>query len=98
MFKIIFSEITINEELRARFQQVLLEPMLSMANAALQQWADQGKIAPLNIELTVRAISGMILGLLLQQSMNDQTLTEHWEELPGVLSRLLLDSIKKEQS
>lgn len=95
LYKIIFSEITVNEELRERFSQQILEPMLSTAQNVLQRWADLGVISPLNIDLMARTIASMILGLLLQQSMGDQVLTTQWEELPDVLSQWLVHGISK---
>lgn len=97
LYKIIFSEITVNEELRKRFSQQILEPMLNTAQIVLQRWADLGVISPLNIDLMARAIASMILGLLLQQSIGDQVLTTQWEELPDVLSRLIAHGISKEE-
>jgi AcrR family transcriptional regulator len=96
LYKIIFSEITVNEELRERFSQQILEPMLNTAQIVLQRWADLGVISPLNIDLMARTIASMILGLLLQQSMGDQVLAKQWEELPDVLSRLIVYGISKE--
>ena len=93
LYKIIFSEITVNKELRERFYQQILKPMLNVAQEALQRWADLGVISPLNIDLKARAIASMILGLLLQQSMDDQLLAEQWAELPDVLSQLILNGI-----
>jgi AcrR family transcriptional regulator len=97
LYKIIFSEITVNEELRERFHQQILEPMLGTAQIILQRWADLGVISPRNLDLTARAIASMILGLLLQRSMDDQVLTTRWEELPDVLSWLVVHGMSKEQ-
>ena len=70
--------------------------MLSTAQSVLQRWADLGVISSLNIDLMARTIASIILGLLLQQSLGDQVLTKQWEELPDVLSRLIVHGISKE--
>ena len=39
----------------------------------------------------MRAISGMVLGLILQHVMGDKTLEAKWDELPDVLTDMILD-------
>ncbi|GCE15374.1 TetR/AcrR family transcriptional regulator [Tengunoibacter tsumagoiensis] len=96
LFKVIISEILVNQELRERFHQQVLGPMLQGGEAYLRRWSEQGVISPQNIDLTIRAIAGMILGLLLEQSMGDQTLEAQWDELPDTIASLIVNGIKKE--
>ncbi len=44
-----------------------------------------------NIRLTMRAISGMVLGLILQHIMGDETLEAQWEALPDFLADLIIE-------
>ena len=41
----------------------------------------------------MRAIAGMVLGLILEYIMGDKTLEAHWDELPDVLTNMLLDGL-----
>jgi len=46
----------------------------------------------------VRAIFGMILGLMLEYIMGDTTLVDRWDELTDVLADLLVDGLKDDES
>jgi hypothetical protein len=46
----------------------------------------------------MRAISGMVLGLILQHNMGDKTLESKWDELPDFLTDMILDGIGSDKS
>ena len=93
VFKVVFSEIMVNKELRELFHQKILEPTFAMAEVYFQQWVAQHKVQTSDVGLTMRAITGMVLGLILQRIMGDETLESKWDELPDVLVDLLLDGL-----
>lgn len=93
LFRVIVSEIMVNEEMRALYKQQILEPTITMGEMLLGEWAQRNAIKPVDISLTLRAISGMILGLMLQHVMGDATLESRWDELPDFLADLFLDGI-----
>ncbi len=95
LFRVIVSEIMVNQELRALYYHKILEPTLSISETIFQQWIDQQVIKPVNLKLTMRAISGMIMGLIVEYVMGDETLETRWEELPDFLADLILDGIKE---
>ena len=41
-----------------------------------------------------RAISGMVMGLMLEHAMGDETLAAHWEELPDVVVNLIVNGLR----
>jgi TetR/AcrR family fatty acid metabolism transcriptional regulator len=91
IFRVIFSEIMVNKELRELYYQKIVEPTFAMAEKYFQRWAEQYIAKPINISLTMRAISGMVLGIVLEYIMGDKTLEEKWDELPDFLTDLILD-------
>ena len=93
VFRVVLSEIMVNKELRELYYRKILEPTFSMAEAYFQQWAAQHIIKPINISLAMRAISGMVLGLILQHIMGDKLLESKWNELPDFLTDMILDGI-----
>ena len=97
LFRIVVSEMMVNEELRVLYYQQVLEPTLAMADGYFQKQAAKQGLSTAKMRLTVRAISGMILGLILEYIMGDSTLTTQWEELPDVLSDLILHGIQDEE-
>ncbi|MGZ3628309.1 MAG: TetR/AcrR family transcriptional regulator [Ktedonobacteraceae bacterium] len=93
VFRIVLSEIMINKELRELYYRKILEPTFSMAETYFQQWAATNIIKPINISLAMRAISGMVLGLIVEHIIGDQTLEKKWDELPDFLTDMILDGL-----
>lgn len=93
LFRIILSEMMVNEELRGLYYRQIQEPMLATAEAYFHQQAVERGMDPVQASLTVRAISGMMLGLILEYILGDTLLAEHWEQLPDVLGDLILKGL-----
>lgn len=98
LFRVVISEIMVNPELRGLYAEKILAPTLQMAEPYFHQWAAQRAINPLHIQLTLRAISGMVMGLMLQYIMGDETLKAHWDEVPDFLTDLLMNGLAQESS
>ena len=97
LFRVIVSEVVVNPEVREGFYAQLLGPMLQAGEAAFThalsrpgQPADASQVA-----LQVRALSGLILGLILQRVMGDELLAAHWEKLPDLLADLLVNGMAR---
>lgn len=93
LFRVIVSEIMVNAELRALFQTRVLTPMLGLAEGALARWAEANALPPRSAALTVRALSSLVFGLILQRLMGDDLLAERWDEWPDALADLLVDGL-----
>ncbi|NJM77474.1 MAG: hypothetical protein HC852_18940 [Acaryochloridaceae cyanobacterium RU_4_10] len=59
---------------------------------------EQGILRPLDIDLTVRTLSSLVMGLMLQHIMGDATLEARWDELPDFLADLILDGVRSKES
>lgn len=92
-FRVIVSEMMVNPELRGRFSAQVLEPMLIGGEAAFGRWAAQNGDSGSRLKLRVRLLSSLILGLLLQRVLGDETLEASWAELPELLADLLLGGL-----
>ncbi len=92
-FRVIVSEMMVNQELRELYYRKILEPTFAMAEKYFQQWAAQHVTKPIDIGLTVRAIPAMLLGLILEYIMGDKTLAAQWDELPDFLTDMILDGL-----
>lgn len=93
LFRIVVSEMMVSEELRTLYYKQIMEPTLISAEASLQEHAAKRGLSPVKIQLTIRAISGMILGLMLEYSMGDSVLAAQWEELPNFLADFILKGL-----
>ena len=69
-----------------------------MAEAYFQQRTAQHIFKPINISLAMRAISGMVLGLIMEHIIGDQTLETKWDELPDFLTNMILDGLGRDKS
>src|SRR5947207_3558952 len=98
IFRVVVSEIMVNKELRELHYQKIVEPTFAMAEKYFQQWAEQHIVKPINISLTMRALSGMVFGLLLEYVMGDRTLEAQWDELPDFLTDMILDGLGSDTS
>jgi TetR/AcrR family fatty acid metabolism transcriptional regulator len=94
VFRAVLPELLVNAELRELYYQQVLAPTFSLAEHAFQHLREQKHISEVDIPLAVRAMAGTILGLLVQQLLGDQQITERWQELPEVLATLLFDGLK----
>jgi TetR/AcrR family fatty acid metabolism transcriptional regulator len=98
LFRVVVSEILVNKELRDMYYQKIIEPTNILAERYFEQWTGQGIIKPTNASLTMRAISGMVIGLILQYIMGDKTLESAWDELPDVLTDMILDGLESDNT
>lgn len=94
LLRIVFSEMMVNEELRTLYYEQIMEPTLSAAeDYFVQQGFDQAEAS-----LTIRAISGMVMGLIMAHIMGDPTVQSRWEDLPDFLTDLILDGLNEHLS
>lgn len=93
LFRIVLSEIMINDDLRKQYYTQILAPSLDSAEPFFIAHAAKRGISPDRARLTLRAISGMVMGLILERIMGDSDLADQWDELPDVLTDLLLDGL-----
>lgn len=97
LFKVVVSEILVNQEMRERYYQQVLAPTNNLGEQFFRQWAEQHDLDPLHTKLLMHAISSMIIGLIVQRIMGDTTLEAEWEHLPAYLSDLLFHGIGSNQ-
>ncbi len=97
LFKVVIAEMMVNEELRQFYYGQILEPTLVFAEVYFEKWAHQHAVDNLDIALTVRSISSLLMGLMIQNILGDGTVREKWDELPQFLTDLLLGGLEQRQ-
>lgn len=98
LFRVVISEMMVNQELRELYYQKILKPTINLAEPVFQSWADQHLIKSVNISLLTRVLSGMVFGLMLEHIMGDPTLNSQWDDLPDFLADLIMNGLKTDQS
>jgi AcrR family transcriptional regulator len=94
VFQAVLPEMLVNEELRALYYQQVLVPTFTVAEHTFQVQRGAGQLRSIDVSLTVRAIAGMLFGLLTFQLLGDEVIAQRWEELPEVLTSLLFDGLQ----
>jgi TetR/AcrR family fatty acid metabolism transcriptional regulator len=90
VFRAVLPELLVNGELRRQYYEQVVAPTIAVGEQFFQVQSEQPQI---NIPLTVRAIAGTLLGLLLLQLLGDQEIAQQWEALPDVLTGLFFEKI-----
>ena len=83
-------ELLVNGELRRQYLSRCSRQPLPLVSSFFRHRTSSSQI---NIPLTVRAIAGTLLGLLLLQLLGDEVLAGQWETLPDVLTALFFDKV-----
>lgn len=89
LVRVVLSEALINRDLASDFRTGLLTPMLAGTVEVLRRRGDL-RADP---EDTVRLLSSLVLGLLLQAALGDEELQETWAVLPDRLADLLVGGL-----
>ena len=97
IFQVLLSEILVNKDLREMYYEQILAPTYALAEQYFQQQVEQGLIRPVDVPLTMRAISAMFLGVLILRIMGDPELKERWDKMPFILSELILDGLSQDK-
>jgi hypothetical protein len=88
---VVVSEMLVNDDLRALYHQHIVQPALDGAELYLR--AALPTHDPLTIQLAVRAVSGMVMGLTIQYTFGDPVLHAHWDTLPDHLADLIITGL-----
>jgi AcrR family transcriptional regulator len=94
VFRAVLPEVMVNAQLRHQYYTEVVAPTLQLAETYFQQSMEQGTLRRLDPALTVRALAGSILGLLLLRILGDEPVTQRSQELPDLLATLLWEGLR----
>jgi TetR/AcrR family fatty acid metabolism transcriptional regulator len=97
IFQVILSEALVNADLRERYFQQIVAPTFAVGEAHFTHLMETGRIRRIDVPLTLRAIAAMVMGMLLLRILGDPQLQNRWDELPDLLTALILDGIDQSQ-
>lgn len=93
LFRILVSEMMVNEELRTLYYQQIIEPMLTSGEMLLGQMTASRGVTAREASLTIRMISALIMGLMLENIMGDTMLQAEWDAMPDFLADLIVNRL-----
>jgi TetR/AcrR family fatty acid metabolism transcriptional regulator len=87
-------ELFVNEELRRQYQEQIVQPTYEIAEQYVAARLGQEKGE--DVALTLRLISALFLGAIVQRLLGDPVLAARWQELPDQIANLILNGIRPE--
>ncbi len=96
LFRVVFSELLINEELREQYFQQVTAPTMELGIHYFKQWMEQGLIQKRDAYLTASAIAALFLGTFLLQELGDEELARRTDEIPDFLADFVMNGLRKE--
>lgn len=96
-FQALLPDLLANPKLRVQYSQDVIQPSFELAEGFFQEWVARGVLKPVDVPLTIRAMTGMFLGLMVLRMLGDTRLEQEWDKLPDLAADLLLEGMAKEQ-
>ncbi|MGD1996416.1 MAG: TetR/AcrR family transcriptional regulator [Anaerolineae bacterium] len=93
MMQAVLPEVLITPALRERFYQQFVQPTAAQLEEYVQARVEVGHMRPVDVPLTVRAVQGMFVGLLILRILGDEGVQAEWDQLPEVLTTLIFDGL-----
>ena len=97
MLRAVLPEVLVNPELRERFYQQYVLHIAALLEDYVQAQIDRHQVKPVNVQMTVRMVMGIFIGLLFMRSLGDEPLLAAWDEVPETLAVLLFDGLEPDQ-
>jgi len=97
MMQTLLSEILADNELRERYYQQLLEPMIVSLEKTLRLHSDLGEIRSVDIPGTARLLASLIFGLFVLDVLGDPVVRSRDDTLERMITDLLFDGIAPEK-
>jgi len=94
-FRVVMSEMLVNEGLRERFMREVVEPTMRIGEENFRGRVSRGKARAADAALAMRVVAGSVLGLLVLALLGDKEVASRWDEAPGVLCDVLLHGLEK---
>jgi AcrR family transcriptional regulator len=85
-------ELLSNEELRRQYQEQVVQPTYAVAERYFAERLGQGDGE--DVALTLRLISALFLGVIVERLLGDPVLAARWQELPDQIADLILNGIR----
>src|SRR5260370_32947303 len=97
VFQAVLPELLVNAEFGDQYYQQVLVPTLRIGEHYFERQREEGHLRQIDLPLAIRAVAGMIVGLLVLQLLGDEKIAACWQDLPEVLTTLLFDGLKPDE-
>jgi AcrR family transcriptional regulator len=93
VFRVVFSEMLVNAELRERYLRHVVDPAMNIAEENFRLRIEQGEVRETDAPLAMRSVAGAVLGVLVLGLLGDEEINSRSDEVPDVLGGLLIHGL-----
>src|SRR5215217_4680992 len=93
VFRVVLSEMLVNGELRERYLRHVVVPTMRIAEENLRSRMEQGEVRETDAPLAMRSVAGAVLGVLVLGLLGDEEIGSRSDEVPDVLTGLLIQGL-----
>jgi len=93
VFRVVLSEMLVNGELRERYLRHVADPTMRIAEENLRSRMEQGEVRETDAPLAMRSVAGAVLGVLVLDLLGDEEIGSRSDEVPDVLTGLLIQGL-----
>ena len=90
VFRVVFSEMLVNAELRELYLRRVVEPTMRIAEENFRSRMERGEVRHTDAPLATRSVAGAVLGVLVLGLLGDEEIGSRPDEVPDVLAGLLI--------
>jgi len=87
-------ELLIDPQHRGVYYEKVLRPTTELGETMLADLAARGRVQTVDPALAARVVTASILGLVLQRLLGDEAVDDRRDELPEILTTILLDGLR----
>lgn len=93
VFRAVLPEIMANAEVKELYVKTIVEPTFAQAEKHYAKLVKDGKVSPMDVPLTLRLISAIVLGILVLGIIDEPVVRDQWDDIPEALADMILDGI-----
>jgi TetR/AcrR family fatty acid metabolism transcriptional regulator len=93
VFRALLPEVIADPELRALYYERTVQSTLALAERFFEARMARGEVRKLEVWAAVRALTGMLVGVLMLRLLGDEYLEEQWEAMPDVIAAIISDGV-----
>ncbi len=93
VFRIVLSELLVDAGLRETYLRGVMGPTMKIAEEHFRLRAERGEVRASDVALSVRALAGTVLGVLVLGLLGDEEVISRWDDVPGVLAELVVQGL-----
>jgi AcrR family transcriptional regulator len=93
VFRALLPEVLADPELRALYYERTVQSTLALAEQFFAARMARGEVRQLAVRAAVRALTGMLVGVLMLRLLGDEYLEDQWEAMPDVIATIVSDGV-----